>query len=140
MIKRRKPIPRISKKKLEQLRGNTPFSTIRRQPKKGLPLRVYNDDREVCNLDTVEGKRIYRTRVKTMLYRQKGLCCNCKKTLDFSEATFEHEFGRGLGGSKRDDRIEINGQRINGASHPICNSERGSTRAPIWHGPERPSV
>lgn len=99
------------------------------------PLIVYSDGREVCNLTKREGLALYRKRVETMLFRQRGLCCNCKRPLNLEEATFEHEFGRG--GGKRDDRIEINGERVNGASHGQCNSERGSKRTQIWHGPKK---
>lgn len=102
--------------------------------RKRSPLKVFADGREVCNLGNSEGRNLYKSRIKSMLFRQKGFCCNCKLQLSLDDATFEHEFGRGMGGSRRDDRIEINGQRVNGASHLNCNSERGSKRTPIWHG------
>lgn len=114
---------------------------VRSLKKNGKPRRVktaaineFWGGREVCNLKTRAGKQIYRDRVTAMLERQKGLCCNCRKPLAREEATFEHENGRGAG--KRDDRILVKGKPINGASHLICNSQRGSKRTPIWHGEE----
>lgn len=128
---------RVSTKREAKLRaannGYLPFSTISRIGKRK-PSLVRIGGREICNLKTREGQTLYRQRIKSMLFRQKGLCCNCKQPLAFEEATFEHEFGRGMGGSKRDDRIEIDGKRVNGASHLLCNHERGSKRTPIWHG------
>lgn len=120
-----------------------PFSTIHKRGPK--PRRhssiwrirpaviTYPGGREICNPVTAEGIAEYRGRVAKMHKRQTGLCCNCRKPLALSEATFEHEDGRG--GGKRDDRIVVNGKPKNGASHGICNSERGSKRTPIWHGP-----
>lgn len=88
--------------------------------------------KEVCS-ETIAGQKEYKRRVEVMRLRQAKLCCNCIESLDAAEATFEHENGRGAG--KRDDRIEINGKPVNGASHGICNQQRGSRRTPIWHGP-----
>lgn len=93
---------------------------------------VDSEGREICNMDTKQGRDIYKDRILAMLRRQGRVCCNCKKPLWFNEATFEHENGRGAG--KQDDRITANGKRINGASHAICNQKRGSKRTPIWHG------
>lgn len=90
--------------------------------------------REICNYRRREGLNIYADRVFAMLKRQKGYCCNCRQRLDWTEATFEHENGRG--GGRRDDRIWIGNKPINGASHLICNQQRGSKRTKIWHGPE----
>lgn len=87
--------------------------------------------KEVCS-ETIAGQKEYRRRVELMWRRQRGLCCNCKEPLSLSEATFEHENGRGAG--KQDDRLEHNGRPINGASHGLCNRLRGSQRTPIWHG------
>ncbi len=48
------------------------------------------------------------------------------------DATFEHEDGRGAGGSKRDDRIVLpDGTWINGVSHLLCNSLKGSRHIPF---------
>lgn len=91
-------------------------------------IRKYSNGREVCQ-DTKLGRFVYRNRVLAMLLRQHFRCCNCGNPLHEDEATFEHENGRTAG--KRDDRIEIDGQRINGASHGFCNVERGSKRTPL---------
>lgn len=98
------------------------------------PVIKLDDGREICDTRTAEGKREYKRRVVSMWLRQHRLCCNCQKDLRMKDATFEHENGRGLGGSKRDDRIEADGKPINGASHAVCNHERGSKRTPIWKG------
>jgi len=100
---------------------------------KNKPAIIKRDDgREICNRRSLEGLNVYADRVFAMLKRQKNLCCNCKMRLDWTEATFEHENGRGAG--KQDDRIWIGNKPINGASHLICNQKRGSSRSPIWHG------
>jgi hypothetical protein len=89
--------------------------------------------REICNADTQAGRLEYQLRIRAMLIRQRGLCCNCRKSISEDEQpTFEHENGRG--GGKRDDRIMVDGKPLNGASHLQCNYERGSKRTPIWHG------
>lgn len=107
---------------------------VRREPE---AVRVYPGGREVCNMLCVEGKREYRRRVLAMLSRQHGMCClyghcpDCPGVLLPAEATMEHEFGRGSGGSKRDDRIELpDGTWINGASHGACNTWKGSRYIP----------
>lgn len=105
----------------------------RRKPREAV--KIFRDGREVCNLKTVSGRLEYRRRIELMLSRQGGRCCNCPLPCSIEDATFEHEFGRGLGGGLRDDRIEINGKPVNGASHLWCNLKRGSNRTPIWHGP-----
>ena len=47
----------------------------------------------------------------------------------FVEVSFEHESGKGSGGGKRDDRIEVEGRWQNGASHyAFCNNWKGSRR------------
>ena len=98
-----------------------------------VPVRVYPDGREVCNIACVEGKKEYRSRVHKMTRRQGHRCCleaycpDCPGAMNEREATFEHEFGRGMGGSKRDDRIELpDGTWINGAAHEQCNKWKGS--------------
>lgn len=63
-----------------------------------------------------------------MAKRQGGLCGLCG--LPMTEPTFDHEFGRGMGGARRDDRIEINGMWINAAVHWKCNGEKGSRAVP----------
>lgn len=98
------------------------------------PILIRRDGKEICNLKTSLGRASYRGRIDRMVIRQEYLCCNCREPLVMKHATFEHENGRGAG--KRDDRIEVDGKPINGASHGICNVLRGSKRTPIWHGPQ----
>jgi hypothetical protein len=116
-------------------------SLPRRQPLKkiakswmGRPgVKIYPDGRERINRATHDGRVEYRIRTDLMWVRQGGLCCNCKKPLGPIEACFEHERGRNA--KYRDDRIwDSNRQPINGASHLLCNQERGSRRTPIWKG------
>jgi len=99
---------------------------------------VMPDGREICNHKNAEGKKEYKNRIIAMWLRQIRLCCNCQQELRMREATFEHENGRGA--AKQDDRIEIDGTPINGASHGTCNAERGSKRTPIWHGPQEKTL
>jgi hypothetical protein len=76
-----------------------------------------------------------------MLVRQRFRCClegvapGCPGILSPLEATFEHEFGRGMNGAHRDDRIELpDGQWINGAAHGVCNAWKGSRRIAYNNG------
>lgn len=98
---------------------------------------VKRGKREICNLSKLGGQYEYYLRIWLMWVRQDGLCCNCREPLRMREATFEHENGRGA--AKHDDRIAIEGKNgrfkpINGASHLICNSQRGSRRTALHHG------
>lgn len=93
------------------------------------PIKVYRDLREVCNLKSAEGRRIYARRVVEMAKRQSWNCCICHKPMQWWEPTFEHSDLRGLGGGRRDDRIRAaNGRPMNGAAHGLCNSLKGSRR------------
>jgi len=91
-------------------------------------LAIYRDGREVCT-NTKPGRELYKQRRETMRLRQNGLCGYCVKPISEKEATFEHVDGRGLGGSRRDDRIvDAAGQPMNLAVCWNCNSEKGSKR------------
>lgn len=101
--------------------------------------RTLRDKREVCrtglNDGTLEGRREYKRRVAAMLRRQNGICCLavhlgcCAGPLKIEDATFEHEAGRGMGGSKRDDRIELpDGRWINGAACYRGNQMKGGNK------------
>lgn len=101
----------------------------KRQPVSAVHVRA--DGREICDKNTSAGRAEYRRRVEEMRVRQDRRCClefhapMCPGALFDSEATFEHERGRGAG--KRDDRTALpSGQRINGAAHLLCNSWKGS--------------
>lgn len=84
----------------------------------------YPDGREVC-INTADGMREYKRRVKVMVQRQNFRCCLCNRPLSLANATFEHQRRRGMGAAWRDDRIEKDGEDWNGAAHWICNSEKG---------------
>ena len=86
--------------------------------------RIYSDGREVC-VDSPAGWREYKRRVEAMLLRQNYRCCLCGRRLALSQATFEHQRRRGMGGAWRDDRITKDGQDWNGVAHWVCNVERG---------------
>jgi len=105
------------------------------QIKKPKPaVRIFRDGREWCNMNTKAGRDEYDRRRRVMWERQNKRCClegiapDCPGRLSWEYATFEHENGRGHGGGKRDDRIEIEGKWINGVSHPQCNVWKASRR------------
>lgn len=91
-------------------------------------VRVMKDGREICTA-SAGGEAEYARRRLEMRRRQGELCCLCGQWMAVEDTTFEHENGRG--GGKHDDRIEIDGVRVNGASHLKCNSERGSKKTPF---------
>lgn len=97
------------------------------------PVRIYSDGRELCRRTTVGGETEYQKRKWLMYARQKGICClfghieGCIGVMQYAaDVTFEHEDGRGMGGAKRDDRIEKDGRPYNGAAHQQCNHAKGS--------------
>lgn len=85
-------------------------------------------EREVCQ-NNAAGDAEYKRRTLAMAARQKGMCALCGTPLG-NDVTFDHEQGRGLGGAKRDDRIEVEGRWQNAAVHWKCNGEKGSRRVP----------
>jgi len=92
----------------------------------------YPDGREVCD-KSAAGKKEYNRRKEIMWRRQHGICglkiSNlCPVFITLAQATFEHQDGRGLGGSHRDDRVEIDGKPYNMASCGACNIAKGSRR------------
>lgn len=103
-----------------------------KQPKPAF--KIFPDGRIVCDLKTKAGMDKYRGWVKDMLIRQGGKCglmitpqCRLNQgKLPFGMATFDHSNGRGYGGAKRDDRIEVDGKPQNMAVCPFCNSAKGS--------------
>jgi len=104
--------------------------------KTAIPIRVLKDGREIINLLCREGHEEYEHRKRAMRERQGGICClfghikGCPGKLNLADCSFDHEIPRGMGGGSRDDRIEINGRWLNGASHWLCNSIKGSRRVP----------
>jgi hypothetical protein len=91
-------------------------------------VRIYPDGRQVCT-ETAAGKRAYLRRIAEMLRRQHHICALCGAYIGpFDRASFEHQDGRGMGGSNRDDRIEIDGKPYNAVAHGWCNANKGSRR------------
>lgn len=87
-------------------------------------VKVYPGGREVCQ-NTAAGKREYRLRTIKMVNRQKGICPKCCKSMSLLDFSFQHGDTRGMGGGRRDDRIDSPG---NCAMHVRCNGELGSRR------------
>jgi hypothetical protein len=136
MIQRKTPLKRSTKPiarsaiKRTQKAASKPKGHPRHYEAPKPAVRVYDDGREVCDLSTAAGKAEYKHRVDLMAERQNQVCClygyikECLGSLIGYLPTFEHEDGRG--GGKRDDRIEVDGKRKNGAAHCLCNSIKGS--------------
>lgn len=100
-----------------------PKSTLTPDQIQRVTFRIFRDGREVC-LNTNRGRNEYKRRREAMYERDHGECCICGLLIRCkSEATFEHKNGRGMGGSRRDDRIENNG-----VAHWLCNTQKGSKR------------
>ncbi len=91
-------------------------------------MKTTKDGREIAT-NTKADKAEYKRRTMVMAERQRFLCALCEMPLG-DDITFDHEAGRGMGGSNRDDRIEINGKRKNAAVHSRCNVGKGSRRIP----------
>jgi hypothetical protein len=85
--------------------------------------------REVCTKSTA-GVREYRNRTREMWERQMGRCAICLLPMRIEAATFDHANGRGLSGSKRDDRILVDGKWQNAALCWDCNMRKASRRIP----------
>jgi hypothetical protein len=82
--------------------------------------------REVCQ-GNAAGKREYEARRYKMEVRQGFRCAKCERTAG-SAMEFDHQNGRGSGGGRRDDRIEVDGKWFNAALCHMCNAEKGSKR------------
>jgi hypothetical protein len=88
---------------------------------------TFRDGREVC-FHTQAGRREYAKRRDEMWHRDGGICCICNRPVSLNLATFEHTDGRGMNGSRRDDRTTKDGKPLNGVAHEKCNIEQGSKR------------
>lgn len=110
-------------------RSTTPIRKRRkvREHEKGQAVTVFPDGREVCN-NNAAGRAEYKKRTEDMWIRQSRICADCGHIAYYP--TFDHEGGRGLGGSRRDDRIEIDGKPHNAMLCGTCNGIRGSQRYP----------
>ena len=70
------------------------------------PVKVFPDGREVCDRVTAGGNGEYIRRVMEMVRRQGCICAICLRTFLMNVLpTFDHEAGRGVGGSHRDDVV-----------------------------------
>jgi hypothetical protein len=101
--------------------------------KKATAVKVHRDGREVIDLTTAEGLSEYARRLDVMWERQRGVCGlrisrECLKQVPRRYATFDHTDGRGSGGSRRDDRISIDGKPFNCMACSSCNLLKGSRR------------
>ena len=97
--------------------------------RKLVAVKTFRDGREVCNMESAEGRREYRQRLVAMCRRQGWNCSECGQPMhQGNPPTFDHEAGRGMGGGHRDDRIVRDGKPYNSAMHWLCNSMKGSRR------------
>jgi hypothetical protein len=119
---RRRPIPRSPYRWQPEAKG----PSLRYDLILDGAVRKYKDGREVCQ-DSYAGRREYLRRLDLMLSRQHYICCLCPERIRSQyDATFEHQRRRGMHAAFRDDRIyNERGEWMNGASHWICNSEKG---------------
>jgi hypothetical protein len=105
--------------------------------RKAVAVERFPGGREVCNKLLTDGRNEYRNRTMDMADRQKGLCAICLLPMQ-EEITFDHQAGRGFGGSNRDDRIDINGKWKNAAVHSRCNAWKASRRYQWIEGMYKP--
>lgn len=97
--------------------------------KKVSPFRVMPDGREICS-NAPSGRKEYKSRTFQMAAWQKNICAlqiteSCVRHRGFMMAPiFGHAVSRG--GGKQDDRIMVNGERLNRALCWACNSLQGS--------------
>ena len=63
---------------------------------------------EVCDKSRA-GREEYRRRREAVWDRDRGICCLCGRFVPLESCTLEHLNGRGMNGSKRDDRLEACG-------------------------------
>ena len=110
------------------MEGVTKILDLYKTKRKREPIKI-KEGREICNMKTVLGARVYKNRTRAMAFRQKEICPLCN--LGFTEGnppTFDHQSGRGAAGAWRDDRLEIDGKWHNAAVHESCNVKKGSKR------------
>jgi hypothetical protein len=69
----------------------------------------------------IAGKAEYKRLREFVWDRDRGICCLCGEFVPLESATYEHLNGRGMGGSKRDDRPERCG-----VAHWGGNNAKGS--------------
>jgi hypothetical protein len=106
------------------------------QMKKEQPaVKVMRDGREICQQLTKAGRDEYRSRTRKMWDRQGCRCGlqispQCKERngrWPFDEIQFDHSWGRGMAGGKRNDAIlDPDGKPLNMAVCSWCNSLKSS--------------
>jgi len=94
-------------------------------------MKITKDGRVIYDIKNASDMHEYRSLTLAMRERQNERCCLCGDWMSEESTTFEHQRSRGHGGAFRDDRIEIQGVRVNGASHALCNFQRGSKNTPF---------
>ena len=107
-------------------------SEMKKEP---VAVKVFAKGREVCNLLCKAGRDEYERR-KDVMFNNQGRKCGliispqCKERngkWPRNEIQFGHPHSRGMGSSKRDDRLEIDGKPSQAmALCPFCNSMQGS--------------
>lgn len=108
------------KKKLRNARTSLRYDVIDEA------FRRYPDGREVC-LENAKGQAEYHRRTMEMHDRQSGICARGAHRI--MAPTFDHSDCRGMGSSRRDDRIvDEAGLWMNGCSCWFCNGKAGSKR------------
>ena len=100
---------------------------------------AFPDGREILNTRTKRGRDEYARRREVCARRQGNRCFHCGLAMG-EDVTFEHTGplgpdgkpvggGRGMNGSRHDDRVlDELGRKLNAASHLRCNTEMGSRR------------
>lgn len=89
------------------------------------PYTDFPDGRFVWNTKTAAGRTCYAAATSIMAQRQQGKCAICGLV---KHLTFDHQNGRGMHGSIRDDRTEIDGQWFNAALCVPCQGTKGSRK------------
>ena len=107
-------------------------SEMKKEP---VAVKMFADGREVCDLKCKAGRDEYERR-KDVMFNGQGRRCGlmispqCKERKGKwprNEIQFGHPSSRGMGGGKRDDRLEIDGKPSGAlALCPFCNSLQGS--------------
>lgn len=83
-------------------------------------VRTKPNGAQVCDKSKA-GREEYRRRREQRWDLDRGICCLCGLPVALEQCTLEHPNGRGMGGSKRDDRVESIG-----VAHWFGNNAKGS--------------
>lgn len=105
-----------------------PIRRVRSKPRRGQPaFETLPDGREVCAKNHAGRQEYFPGQGASAALPDRHLE-RTRPVLTILNTTFDHEQGRGMGGSRRDDRIEIDGKWINAAVTSEANFEKGSKR------------